>query len=80
MTDHRARLTATTRTYKRTERAHEQARTDAIDAALDALRGGLQPTEVAALSPFTDVYLRRLARQAGIPPAPPGPKRRAEES
>jgi hypothetical protein len=71
-------LAAATRRYRRTETAHEEARQDVINAVLAALRAGVGPTEVERLSPFTGAYIRKLARDNGIPPAPPGPKRAAE--
>lgn len=75
MSDPRDELKAATRRYERTGAAHEEARQAAIAAALTALRAGIGPTEVERLSPFTGAYLRKLAREAGIPAAPPGPKR-----
>lgn len=75
MTDARSALAAATRRYEQTEAAHEDARREAIEAVLVALRAGVGPSEVERLSPFTAAYVRRLARENGIPPAPPGPKR-----
>ncbi|MFI6331984.1 hypothetical protein ACIBBG_27205 [Micromonospora chersina] len=75
MSDMRDELAAAKRRYQQTEAAHEKARQAAIAAVLAALRGGVGPTEVAALSPFTAAYVRKLAREEGIPPARPGPKR-----
>jgi hypothetical protein len=40
----------------------------ALRLALDGLRVGIRPTEVARLSPFTDSYIRKAAREAGLPP------------
>jgi hypothetical protein len=80
MTDHRAALIAATERYRRTEADHEEARRAAIDAVLAALRSDIGPTEVERLSPFTAAYVRRLAREHGIPPAPPGPKSAANRS
>lgn len=77
MTDVRDELAAATRRYRRTEAAHEEARLAAIAASLAALRAGVGPAEVERLSPFTGAYLRKLAREEGIPPAAPGPKRSA---
>ena len=62
--------------YRQAESALADARAAVITAMIDALRGGETPTEVAARSPFTAAYVRRLAREHGVPPAPPGPKRR----
>lgn len=75
MTDERKRLVAATDRYREMEAAHEEARRNVIAAALAALRAGVAPTEVERLWPFTGAYLRRLARDEGIPPASPGPKR-----
>ena len=75
MADAREELTAATRRYRRTEAAHEEARQAAIEAVLTALRAGIGPTEVERLSPFTGAYIRKLARENGVPPAAPGVKR-----
>ncbi|WP_426505430.1 hypothetical protein ACPPVO_47235 [Dactylosporangium sp. McL0621] len=75
MSDVRDDLVAATKRYERTEHAHEEARQEAISAVLAALRAGVGPTEVERLSPFTGAYIRKVARENGIPPAPPGPKR-----
>ncbi|GAB7040717.1 MULTISPECIES: hypothetical protein [Catenuloplanes] len=75
MADERDALTAATRQYEQTEVAHESARQQAIQAVLDALRVGIGPAEVERLSPFSGAYIRKLARENGIPAAPPGPKR-----
>lgn len=74
MTDVLAALDAAKARYEATKAAHEAAREDAINKALAALRAGVMPTEVAERSPFTATYLRTLARDAGIPPAPAGMK------
>lgn len=75
MSDLREELASKTRRYRETESAHEQSRTEVLAAVLAALRGGVPPTEVERLSPFTAAYIRRVARAEGIPPAAPGPKR-----
>lgn len=62
-------LEESTRRYRRTEKAHEQARDDVITAVVAALKAGERPTDVVARSPFTDAYVRRLARENGIAPA-----------
>jgi hypothetical protein len=41
----------------------------AVPKALALLRAGVGPSEVIRLSPFSDAYIRKLARRAGIPPA-----------
>lgn len=75
MNDPREDLKAATRRYQRTEQAHEQERTTTIEKVVAALRAKVPPTEVVELSPFTAAYVRRIAREHGIPPAAPGPKK-----
>lgn len=72
-------LTAATRKYERAKTAYDTAKAEVIQAALTALRAGERPTDVADKSPFTPAYIRRLAREAGIEPAAPGPKPRRED-
>jgi hypothetical protein len=55
--------------YRRASTARAEAGKRAIAKALDLLRAGVNPTEVARLSPFTDAYIRKAAREAHIPPA-----------
>lgn len=52
--------------------AHERERAAHIAAVVAALKAGKRPTAVASWSPFTAAYLRKLAREAGIPPATKG--------
>lgn len=61
-------MKAATRRYRRTETAHEHSRAAAISAVLAALKDGERPTDVTEWAPFTATYIRRLARDAGIPP------------
>lgn len=75
MSDARDELSAATKRYRRTEAAHEAAREAVVAAVVAALRGGVGPTEVERLSPFSGAYVRKLAREHSVPPAPPGPKR-----
>lgn len=75
VTDAREQLSAATKRYHRTEAAHQAAREAVIMAVIAALRDGLSPTDVERLSPFSGAYIRKLAREHAIPPAPPGPKR-----
>jgi len=56
-----------TRRYRETEVAHEQSRQALTASVLAALRAGERPTDVAAKSPFTEAYVRKLARENGIP-------------
>lgn len=60
-------LEAATARYRETEAAHDESRTRVVAAVLDALRAGERPTDVAAKSPFTETYVRRVARENGIP-------------
>lgn len=70
-----ANLDASTRRYRKTEAAHEQARAEVLANALDALRAGVRPTDVVEHSPFTAAYIRKLARDNGIEPAKKGGKK-----
>ncbi len=76
--DHVTALQAATRQYDEAEAALEAARRASADAVLAALKGGVPPTTVAELSPFTATYVRQKARKAGIPAATTkrSPKRR----
>lgn len=69
------KLDQATATYRETEEAHKEARTEAVIAVVDALRAGKSPTEVTQRSPFTAAYVRQIARKNGIEPAKPGPKK-----
>lgn len=75
VSDLREDLKSATQRYRETEAAHEHSQKDVLSAILAALRGGVTPTEVERLSPFTAAYIRRVARAEGVPPAAPGPKR-----
>ena len=56
-----------TRQYRQTEKAHEESRKAVTASVLAALRADQRPTDVAAESPFTETYVRKLARENGIP-------------
>jgi len=58
--------TATAR-FRQTEAAHDESRVRVVAAVLAALKAGERPTDVAAKSPFTETYVRRVARENGIP-------------
>jgi hypothetical protein len=60
-------LEAATAAYRQTEAAHEESRKRVTAAVLAALRAGERPTDVAAKSPFTETYVRKTARENGIP-------------
>lgn len=53
--------------YHQAEAVYEEARKELAGAMLAALRAGERPADVAAKSPFTETYTRRLARDNGIP-------------
>lgn len=59
-----------TRRYRETGAAHQQAREAVTEAVLAALRAGQPPTAVAKASPFSEIYVRKLARENGIPDYP----------
>jgi hypothetical protein len=72
--EHEAVVRATGRKVAR----HDRERAEHIDAVVAALKAGERPTDVASWSPFTPAYLRRLARQAGVPQAPKGGRRKSK--
>lgn len=61
-------LDASTRRYRRTEKAHAEAREETTAAVVTALRAGARPTDVADRSPFTGSHVRTIARENGIEP------------
>jgi hypothetical protein len=65
--EHQARILAKKARYEETEAAHQAARDEIVDAIIAALRAGKHPTEVSEWSPFSDTYVRGLARKHGIP-------------
>lgn len=69
-------LDQATSRYRQTEAAHEDARQQAMRAVVAALKADKRPTDVVDRSPFTAAYVRRIAREAGIEPAKPGPKKK----
>lgn len=64
------RIRRATAKYRRAEKALDEARSEARDAVLDALRAGERPTPVADASPFTPAWVRALARENGIEAQP----------
>ncbi len=62
-------MTALTKRYRRAQADLDDAGKAAMAKALEMLRADIPPTEVARLSPFTDSYIRKAAREAGIGPA-----------
>lgn len=78
--DARTTLAAAGRRYRRTETAHDNARRELLGSIVDALRSGVGPAEVARLSTLADRQVRRIARENGIEPAPPGMKPRRRDN
>jgi hypothetical protein len=64
----KAELAELTKRYRRAQAALDEAGKAAMAKALDLLRAKVPPAEVARLSPFTDSYIRKAAREAGLPP------------
>lgn len=67
-------LDEATREYLAAQETLEKAQESVVKAVVAALQDGQRPTDVVDHSPFKAAYVRRLARQAGIEPAKPGPK------
>ena len=65
-------LDESTRRYRETEAAHDEARQAVMDDVLAALRAGKRPTDVVEHSPFTAAHVRKIARDNGIEPSPRG--------
>ncbi|NJP24502.1 hypothetical protein FLW53_09810 [Microbispora sp. SCL1-1] len=74
-----AAIDESTRRYRETEKAHEASRQAVIACVIAALKGGERPTDVVRHSPFTDAYVRRIARRKGVAPAPRGGGPRSDE-
>lgn len=71
-----ARLDAITAELEPLETQRSKLREEASRIAIDLLKAGAPPTEVARRSPFSAAHLRTLARIAGLPPGKPGGDRR----
>jgi hypothetical protein len=61
-------LDMATAEYRMTEAAHTVARVACVGAVVAALKAGERPTDVVEHAPFTDAYVRRIAREHGIEP------------
>lgn len=70
MDEHEAAVRITGRRVANAEKYRQQH----IGAVIAALAAGCSPGDVSSWSPFTATYLRKLAREAGIPAAAPGRK------
>lgn len=55
-------LTQAAKTYRRTEKAHEEARQALKQAAVAAMAAGVKQTEVVKATGWTREYLRRLRK------------------
>lgn len=73
-------LDASTRRYRETEAEHEKSREAVIRDVVAALKAGIRPTDVVAHSPFTAAYVRNIAREHGIEPAPRGGRRERKKA
>jgi hypothetical protein len=63
-----AKLDLETRRFRRTEKAHDMQRDATVAAVIAALQAGARPTDVAEHSPFSDRYVRDVARTHGLAP------------
>lgn len=70
----RERLIAATARYEASAAKHEADRVAVVAAVVAALKAGMEHTEAAELSPWTDGYLRKIRRDAKLPGAKTGPK------
>lgn len=70
--EHEAAVRSTGRKVSR----HDQEVADHLAAVFAALKAGERPTDVATWSPYSATYLRRLAREAGVPAPPRGGRRK----
>jgi hypothetical protein len=71
-------IEAAVRTTGKKVARHTRETAEHLEAVLAALRAGKRPTDVADWSAFTATYIRRMARKAGIPPAPKGGTRKPD--
>lgn len=69
-------LDAVTAELRKIDQRRTGLRDRAKELVIAALRKDVPPTEVADRSPYSHAYVRTLAREHGIPPAPPGVKPR----
>lgn len=63
------RLDAITAELAPIEQRRDKLREEAAQIAVELLKAGAAPSEVARRSPFSAAHLRTLARIAGLPPA-----------
>jgi hypothetical protein len=66
-------------TIRSDQHDHSAKARDALHAVvLKAWRAGWRPAAISERTGLTTSYLRKLARDAGLPPAPTGRRTRAE--
>ncbi len=58
--------------------AFDAAQKRKVASVVAGLKAGIGPSAVARRAHITDAYVRSIARAHGIPPAAPGPKKRAK--
>jgi len=61
------------------ERERDTLRDRAKPLVVKLLKSNLPPKEVADLSPFSDAWVRAIARANGVPPAARGTRKKKEE-
>lgn len=76
MDDIRDQLRAAATRYQATGREHDAAQAILVERVVAALKADMAPTEVIALSSLSGAYVRKIAREHGIPPARLGRKPR----
>jgi hypothetical protein len=80
VSDTRQALRRASEEYRNAEQELERVRSALIQCVVDALKGGVPPTEVVDLSLFSAGYVRVIARDHGIPPAKGGPPKKSRRS
>lgn len=63
-------LTKAAKTYRRTEKAHEEARQTLQHAAIAAMEAGVKQSEVVRTTGWTREYVRRLRKHGAHASAP----------
>jgi excisionase family DNA binding protein len=79
-TDMGEEMAARARAYRETLAEHERARDALHEIALTAWRAGWRPATIAEQTGLHTGYLRKLARDAGLPAARTGRRTKAERS
>src|SRR5690349_16766088 len=71
-----AQLTAIKAEYQQAAAVQEQRKQRVVDLAIIGLKQGIEPADIYAAQPLSQVWLRARIREAGLPPATPGTKPR----